>query len=425
MREINLRANFGNRSRVRDLMNGLAETVANLLEELISVVGMSDVGEVDSTLEESLGVELGNTILSDNVVHMSASGDDTSTRLKEGDDLRATLVGLRGQSDDGLTTAGESSTAHEVHLTTDTRVDAGTDRVSADLTSDVDFDGRVDGVHSRVLTDDSRGVDVADIEHGESRVIMDVVPESLGTGQEGGDSAVRIDLLHAVVDDTRLDERKDTIGAELSVDTEILVAGEGSEDGVGDTTNAHLQGSTIGDERCAVLADSHIDGGEGSSGGLGGGVVNVHDSIEGVEVNKGVTMGAGHVRVDLGDDVLGTLGRSERAVNGDTHRAPAVSIRGRDVDKSDIKGKNTFTDSGRDLREEDGHEIRATRVNATTNVLRDEHRDRLELADILIIEVRKLASKRHVIERDFLLNLVSMSNNTLEKTSRGSRSYTE
>ena len=52
-----------------------------------------------------------------------------------------------------------------------------------------------------------------------------------------------------------------------------------------------------------------------------------HQDIDGIDVNEAIAEGPGHMRVDLGDHVLGVRRRGFDDIDGDAETAQAVHVR--------------------------------------------------------------------------------------------------
>jgi len=325
------------------------KAVADLLKERIAVIRVSNISQGNSTLSDRLGVQFSNTVLSNDVVDVSTSGDDTSAWFESGDNLGITLLGSGLDRNDGLTTFGESSTTHEVHLATDTGEDVLTDGVSNDLTGQVDFNGRVNGMDLGVASNEDRVVDVLHVKHSDKWIVVHEVVELLGAVQEGRDETVGIELLELIVHGTRLNEWENTVREQLGVNTEVDMVRKRSKHGIGDVADTHLEGRAIRNEARNVLTDLELDVSDGLRCDLVHGEVAVNNRIAGVDVNHTITVGARDLRVDDSNNVLGGLNCSKGAVNGETKRAVTVGVRGRDLNEGEVERDATTAEERRNL----------------------------------------------------------------------------
>ena len=110
------------------------------------------------------------------------------------------------------------------------------------------------------------------------------------------------------------------------MDAQIAVAVEIGQHRIGDTADAHLQGGTIGNHAGNKSADFAIDPACTALGGLGQGVIRLHNVGEPADVDEAIAMRAGHVGVDFGDDNAGRFGRWFGRAHLYAKRAKAVFI---------------------------------------------------------------------------------------------------
>src|SRR5687767_12101379 len=235
-----------------------AEALVRGALQLLAVVGARDGDERARALAQVLAVEVGDAVLGDDVVDVRARGDDARALLEVGDDARLAARGRRGERDDGLAALGERRAADEVHLAADARELPRADGVGADLTRQVNLDGRVDGRHLRVAADDRRVVDVGDVEHRHLRVIVHEVIKPARAEDEARDELAGVDALLRAVDDAPFDEAHHAVGEHLGVDAEVAVRVERAQHSVGDGADAHLERRAVLDEPRDVAADGAL-----------------------------------------------------------------------------------------------------------------------------------------------------------------------
>jgi hypothetical protein len=117
---------------------------------------VGDGGERLTALVDRLALQLGDTVLGDDDVHLVARRGDHGAGLEPRHDARPELVPeLDGgrQAEDGAVLEVEGGTGHEVLVAADPRVLDGADRVGDDLALDVHAHGGVDRDRGTVAPD--------------------------------------------------------------------------------------------------------------------------------------------------------------------------------------------------------------------------------------------------------------------------------
>mmetsp|Transcript_10587 Transcript_10587/g.14499 ORF Transcript_10587/g.14499 Transcript_10587/m.14499 type:complete len:241 (+) Transcript_10587:143-865(+) len=206
---------------------------------------MGNVYQGFISLSEGLTPQVCYTIFCHHVMYMSSGSDNTSTSLQEWYNSWLSFACCGRQCKDWLSTLGQGSTSQKVHLTTDTRIDGGSNRISAHLTGQVNFNAAINGSDFRVLLDDGWVINFLDGQHLDFGVVVNKVVEFFGAHQEAGYNDILVDGFFGVVDDTLLHQVDDTFGKHLCVNSQILVVGQSSQDSVRDCSNTHLKGSTV------------------------------------------------------------------------------------------------------------------------------------------------------------------------------------
>ena len=310
---------------------------------------------------------------------------DTCTIQQRGADLRDTLVGNRRHCDDGLTALRERCTIDEVHLATYARPELRTERVGANLTRQIDLQGRVDGRYTVVLGNHIGVVRVTHVHHQHARVVVDEVIHLLRTHQEGRNHLTLVDILGLTVDNALLYERQHAVGEHLGVDTQVLVVAQLGQYGVGNGTDTHLQRSTILNQGGTVL----------TNGGLhlvGSREVSLHQrrivlapDVDLLHRNHRLTKGTGNILVHYGNHIVGALHSGQRSINRRTKRYIAVLIGGRYLNHSHIAGNGTATIQTLRLAQEDGNVIGVARLGYLAHVTT--HEERIQLEDALELRI--------------------------------------
>ena len=290
---------------------------------------MGDGDECEGAFADGLAVQVGHAVFGDDVVDVGAVGDDAGALGEGGDDARdGVAFGGGGHGDDGLAAAAASGAAHEVDLSAEAGVELGAERVGADLSGEVDLESDVDGDHLVVACDEEGVVDVFGGVELEEGVVVDVVVELACAHGEGGDDLVSADGLLGAGDGAALDEVDDPVAEHLGVDAEVFLVFEELGDGLGDVSDAALDGGAVFDEAGDVGADLAEAVVDGVGGGFEDGLGLLDEDIDLVDVEVAVAVGAGHLVVDLCDDVLGVERGGADDVDGDAERAEAARVGG-------------------------------------------------------------------------------------------------
>uniref|UniRef100_A0A6B0V867 Putative secreted protein n=1 Tax=Ixodes ricinus TaxID=34613 RepID=A0A6B0V867_IXORI len=258
-------ADAGSRSWGRHAL----EPLEGLFLERLSVIRVGNVDEGVSALPDALAEERGDAILGDDVVRVRPGGDHAGALLDVGADLADALGGHRGHGQDGLALAvlADGRAPQEVHLAPETRVDSWSNGVGHHLATDVHLNAGVDGRHLGVFADYLRVVDIANVQHHETRVAVHEIEEPLGADAEAAHDPAPLNDLLVVGDTAGLHQVHHAIAEHLGVDAQVLVALQHVQHRIWDAANAHLQGSAVVHQVLGdVLADLDLD--VGQLGGL-------------------------------------------------------------------------------------------------------------------------------------------------------------
>lgn len=189
------------------------------------------------------------------------------------------------------------------------------DAVGTYLPAQVYLKRGVDRDHAPILRDDEGVVDViggVQFDHG---VVVRPVEESLCAEEEAGDEFAAMDGFCFAVDHAGFDEIDDAIGEEFGVDAEVAFVSKRVEYGVGDGTDAELEGGTIGDGVGDVTTDLLGDRAGVALGGFAQGAIGFDAGVNVGYVDEAVAEGAGHAGVDFGDHDACDLRGGECAAN--------------------------------------------------------------------------------------------------------------
>ena len=294
---------------------------------------MSDGDELTGSLAEAASAQMRNAVLGDDVVNVVLRGGADCAGGKDGLNFayRAALCG-RGEGDEALAAPGLACAAHEVDLAAGAGHVLGADRFRADLTEEVDLDGRVDGDHVVVLADDVGVVDVVDGQYLHCGVIVDKIVDPLRAVSKGGDGLVAVYLLLGVIDRAALKELDHGIGEHFGMYAEVVLGLERHAGSIGDSADAELDARAVGyllrDEVADGLADLVDDDGR-QNGQL---VVILDDSVDLRNVKLSAAQASRLIFVYLDEDPLCLVDHrlGIGAVEGEAE--VAVAVHGRYLD---------------------------------------------------------------------------------------------
>ena len=170
----------------------------------------------------------------------------------------------------------------------------------------------------------------------EQRVAVDQPVEAFAADAEAGDDLALMDGLAPSGDHALLHQRHDRIGDHVGVDAEVAPVLEVPHRLAGNAAEADLQRGAVADDAGDIAGDLAAD--------LVGGLVRIFDDrhvrpdepVDAVDVQEGLAHGAGHVRVDLGDDPGRIADRGAHDVDRDAEADIAVAIGSRDLDERGV-----------------------------------------------------------------------------------------
>jgi hypothetical protein len=143
------------------------------------------------------------------------------------DDAREGAALRRGtHHDDRLSFTRARRTTVEVHDAAYARMELRTDRVGADLPSQVDLRGGADRGHPAVASDDRRVVHILCGLEGESRVVVQSLVKARGTHGETGDNLAHIHRLAGAGYCAAFNHFQQTLGNEFRMDAEVALASQ-------------------------------------------------------------------------------------------------------------------------------------------------------------------------------------------------------
>ena len=360
-----------------------SEAFGSGLGKIFAGGGVGDGGEQTGALGERLPEEVDGAVFGDNPVDDGTRGDDARAFGQCRHDLAHALAGDGGHGHDGDAAFAGGSAEHEVELPAGAAEHLGADGIGADLPGEVDLDGGVEGHHLGISGDDGRIVGVGHVIDVYGGVVIDKVVEATGALEEGGDMLADVDLLGTAVDDAAFDERQHAVGEHLGVDTEVLVASELREHGVGDVANADLEGGAVGDKGGDVFADGDVLVAERGELGFEQRCVVPHERRDLRERDAGVAIAVGHVLVDLRDDVAGLLDGRQRTINGGAEGNEAVGVGFAHHDEHAVGALVAVADDAGGVGERTGNVVGKSGLGGFAHVAADEEGVEVETVGVL------------------------------------------
>ena len=147
----------------------------------------------------------------------------------------------------------------EVDLTAHARVEFLANRVGANLTCEVNLNGRVYGGHLGLLCNDERVVGVGNVLHQDFGVVVQKVVYFLRTHYESGDYLVGIEFLVRAVDNPASYQIEYAVGEHLGVNAQMFMVGERCQNGVRNSADTHLQAGAVLDQLGAMCTNDLLD----------------------------------------------------------------------------------------------------------------------------------------------------------------------
>ena len=124
---------------------------------------------------------------------------------------------------------------------------------------------------------------------------------------------------------------------------EIFTVAQQGKHSVGDSTDAGLQHRAIVDQAGDVARDGVVQVGQNRPLQCAEGPRGFDDGIEFGDVDEAVSVGAGHLVVNLRDDVAGNFSRRNRCVDPDAETAKAMGIGRRKFSRATSMGIAPFS----------------------------------------------------------------------------------
>ena len=215
-----------------------------------------------------------------------------------------------------------------------------------------------------------------------------------------------MERLPAAVDDPGLDQVDRRVGKYLRVDAEVLLVFQVGEQSVRNAAVPDLDGRTVFDQVGDVLGDSPRDLGFARSNEFVDRSIILDHRIDLADMDESVTERAGHLRVDLGDDMTGRISRRLGYVHRHAEAAEAVLIRRCDVNQGDIERDAAGAEQLRNLREENRCVVGAAFPDRRADVGADEERVGTVAAGEFLLGIGRDAQGQQVSDFDIFYRAV-------------------
>ena len=144
------------------------------------------------------------------------------------------------------------------------------------------------------------------------------------------------------------------------------------QDGVGDRADAHLERRAVVDQFGAVAGDGMLRLAERGRVMFGERRVGFDGKVDIADMDQTVAVGAGHLRVDLGDDGLGRLHGGACRIHGDAQRAIAVAVGRRNLDQRRVQRQDAPAEQPRHFAQKHGDIVGIALVDRGPHIWPDE-----------------------------------------------------
>ncbi len=179
-------------------------------------------------------------------------------------------------------------------------------------------------------------------------------------------------ILGATVDDTPVNEIDEGVAEHFGVHSEVVLFCQQGQKGAWDLANSGLDAASIRNKFGDVLCDAVADLIDFACVMLQHRPFAPHHAGNVINVDECVAEGAGHVGVDLGNDLFGNSAGSQSDINADPKRAVAMLVWGRDADHRYVDWHLSLQKEMGDLAEEDRDVVGSALVHVGSCVARHE-----------------------------------------------------
>ena len=156
-------------------------------------------------------------------MYMGPGGGDACSFFQEKDNFAFSFKGSGSQSQNGGSSFGQGRSAYNPHLATHSGKWHGSIGISAYLSRQVDFNGRMDGCGFWVLSNGCGVVFTCRIPKEYRRIVVYKVHPFFASHGKGGHHFPREDLFVLSCYGSKLKKRQQTLGKQLRVDALLAV----------------------------------------------------------------------------------------------------------------------------------------------------------------------------------------------------------
>ena len=209
----------------------------------------------------------------------------------------------------GLPPLERDSSAQEIHLPADSAIELVADRVGADLPGQIDLHCGVDRHHIVIAGDESGIVGVGRGMKLEDGIVVDKLKQALGAQRESQNDLARLEVFPRSGQDARFNQRDHAVRYQFAVNGQIFPVHQQGQYRIGDSADAGLQNRAIFNQAGNVARDCDLQVGDHRLLQGAQRPRRLDESIDIVDMNEAVAVGARHVVVDLRHDVLAHIWR--------------------------------------------------------------------------------------------------------------------
>ena len=272
-------------------------------QQTLAAVRMRHVDQCQRPFSDRLSEQVCNAVFGNNVVHVRPRDSHPIAGFQQGLDPRGAVVGGGCQADDRLAAGRSRRAPDEAGLRRDAAVELAFELVHAGLARHIHRESLRDRDHAGVGGHLLRVADLVDGQELEQRIAVYEVVEPPRSQAVAGDDLVAVARLAAIRHHACLDKVDDAVGDDVAVDAEVAAVLQVPQRLVGDAAKPDLQRGAVVDNGGNVARDPLRDLVGRRMTILRHGCVDAHEGVKPVEVDEALTVGAGHRRVYLSDDV--------------------------------------------------------------------------------------------------------------------------
>ncbi|MNT64039.1 hypothetical protein D3C72_2019070 [compost metagenome] len=133
---------------------------------------MRNINQSFCPLTKIFSVQVSRSKFRNNVMNMTSGCHNASTLFQKRNDSRNTFFCSGRQSHNWFSTFAQRRATHKIHLSTNTTELISPDGICTNLSCQIDFYRRIDGVHFLVLHNVNRKIHVLNIHKSNGRIII-------------------------------------------------------------------------------------------------------------------------------------------------------------------------------------------------------------------------------------------------------------